>query len=150
MCVLRFLFCKGCMNCWDVRAGVRRDEACEIRGRSGSPEGRGGCRSPCHVVYTDFRPTPLQHYIFPAGAQSLYMVVDEKARFREDNFQAAIAALTDGADAEAKAGKGDYCGNERGLSCSRHSKAGFCCDERDMAFPGCSRQQGSLLLVPVL
>ena len=24
---------------------------------------------PCHVVYTDFRPTPLQHYFFPAGAE---------------------------------------------------------------------------------
>ncbi len=23
--------------------------------------------SPCHVVYTEYRPTPLQHYIFPAG-----------------------------------------------------------------------------------
>lgn len=23
--------------------------------------------SPCHVVYTDYRPTPLQHYVFPAG-----------------------------------------------------------------------------------
>ena len=23
--------------------------------------------SPCHVVYTDYRPTPLQHYIFPTG-----------------------------------------------------------------------------------
>ena len=22
---------------------------------------------PCHLVYTDFRPTPLEHYIFPAG-----------------------------------------------------------------------------------
>ena len=62
-------------------------------------------RSPCHVVYTDFRPTPLQHYIFPAGAENLFMVVDDQARFREDNFQAAIAALTDGAAAEA-AGKG--------------------------------------------
>lgn len=35
-------------------------------------------RSPCHVVYTDYRPTPLQHYLFPAGANGLYMVVDEK------------------------------------------------------------------------
>ena len=34
--------------------------------------------SPCHVVYTDYRPTPLQHYLFPSGAQGLYMVVDEK------------------------------------------------------------------------
>lgn len=24
-------------------------------------------RGPCHVVYTDYRPTPLQHYIFPTG-----------------------------------------------------------------------------------
>jgi hypothetical protein len=21
----------------------------------------------CHVVYTDYRPTPLQHYVFPQG-----------------------------------------------------------------------------------
>ena len=33
---------------------------------------------PCHVVYTEFRPTPLQHYIYPAGADGLYLVVDEK------------------------------------------------------------------------
>ena len=38
-------------------------------------------RSPCHVVYTDYRPTPLQHYLFPSGAQGLYMVVDEKGNF---------------------------------------------------------------------
>ena len=36
--------------------------------------------SPCHVVYTDYRPTPLQHYLFPSGAQGLYMVVDEKGK----------------------------------------------------------------------
>lgn len=41
---------------------------------------------PCHVVYTDFRPTPLQHYIFPIGGSGLYLVVDEKEAFREDNF----------------------------------------------------------------
>jgi superfamily II helicase len=23
--------------------------------------------APCHVVYTDYRPTPLQHYIYPQG-----------------------------------------------------------------------------------
>ena len=31
-------------------------------------------RQPCHVVYTDFRPTPLQHYAFPAGGSGLYLV----------------------------------------------------------------------------
>ena len=27
---------------------------------------------PCHVVYTDFRPTPLQHYVFPAGGDGAF------------------------------------------------------------------------------
>lgn len=27
----------------------------------------GAHGSPCHVVYTDYRPTPLQHFVFPAG-----------------------------------------------------------------------------------
>ncbi|KAJ2289928.1 ATP-dependent RNA helicase mtr4, partial [Coemansia sp. RSA 353] len=26
---------------------------------------------PCHVVYTDFRPTPLQHYLFPQGGDGI-------------------------------------------------------------------------------
>ncbi|WVR04355.1 hypothetical protein IAU60_001356 [Kwoniella sp. DSM 27419] len=51
---------------------------------------------PCHVVYTDFRPTPLQHYLFPAGSEGIYLVVDERSNFREDNFQKAMAALAAG------------------------------------------------------
>ncbi|KAL7424483.1 ATP-dependent RNA helicase mtr4 [Cryptotrichosporon argae] len=51
---------------------------------------------PCHVVYTDFRPTPLQHYLFPAGSEGIYLVVDERSNFREDNFQKAMAALAQG------------------------------------------------------
>ncbi|KAG6412686.1 hypothetical protein SASPL_125370 [Salvia splendens] len=35
-------------------------------------------QQPCHIVYTDYRPTPLQHYIFPCGGDGLYLVVDEK------------------------------------------------------------------------
>ncbi|KAK6339084.1 ATP-dependent RNA helicase mtr4 [Orbilia brochopaga] len=50
---------------------------------------------PCHVVYTDFRPTPLQHYLFPAGADGIHLVVDEKGVFREDNFQKAMSSLLD-------------------------------------------------------
>ncbi|CAE7841668.1 MTR4, partial [Symbiodinium microadriaticum] len=26
---------------------------------------------PCHVVYTDYRPVPLQHYVYPSGAEGL-------------------------------------------------------------------------------
>ena len=51
------------------------------------------CRSACHVVYTDYRPTPLQHFMFPSGGDGLYLIVDERSTFREDNFQKAIAAL---------------------------------------------------------
>ena len=57
-------------------------------------------RQPCHVVYTDTRPTPLQHLCYPTGGSSrgakrdaggqaragLHLVVDEQRRFREDNF----------------------------------------------------------------
>lgn len=29
---------------------------------------------PCHVVYTDYRPTPLMHYAYPPGGRGLYLV----------------------------------------------------------------------------
>ncbi|EME44493.1 hypothetical protein DOTSEDRAFT_53576 [Dothistroma septosporum NZE10] len=67
---------------------------------------------PCHVVYTDFRPTPLQHYFFPAGADGIHLVVDEKGVFREENFNKAMATIAeragdDGSDPMAKRkGKG--------------------------------------------
>ncbi|EJT99659.1 antiviral helicase [Dacryopinax primogenitus] len=50
---------------------------------------------PCHVVYTDFRPTPLQHYLYPAGSNGIFLVVNEKSEFKEDNFQRAMAAIAD-------------------------------------------------------
>lgn len=50
---------------------------------------------PCHVVYTDFRPTPLQHYFFPAGADGIHLVVDEKGVFREENFQKAMSSIAE-------------------------------------------------------
>lgn len=69
--------------------------------------------SPCHVVYTDYRPTPLQHFIFPASSDSLYMVVDERGVFREDNFQKAVAVVHDaGADGGKK--KQDKSANKSG------------------------------------
>ncbi|KAI5784569.1 rRNA-processing arch domain-containing protein [Geopyxis carbonaria] len=66
---------------------------------------------PCHVVYTDFRPTPLQNYLFPSGADGIHLVVDEKGVFREDNFQKAMGSLSDKhgedpADVNGKKGKG--------------------------------------------
>ncbi|KAH9876222.1 ATP-dependent RNA helicase mtr4 [Plenodomus biglobosus] len=56
---------------------------------------------PCHVVYTDFRPTPLQHYFFPAGADGIHLVVDEKGVFREENFQKAMSSIADKGGSEA-------------------------------------------------
>lgn len=50
---------------------------------------------PCHVVYTDFRPTPLQHYFFPAGADGIHLIVDEEGVFREDNFNKAMHTITE-------------------------------------------------------
>ena len=36
---------------------------------------------PCHVVYTGYRPTPLQHYMFPAGGEGVFLIVDEKGKY---------------------------------------------------------------------
>ncbi|KAI0884629.1 antiviral helicase [Annulohypoxylon maeteangense] len=47
-------------------------------------------RQACHVVYTDFRPTPLQNYFFPSGGTGIFLVVDEKGVFREHNFNKTI------------------------------------------------------------
>ncbi|KAH9305965.1 hypothetical protein KI387_010369 [Taxus chinensis] len=74
---------------------------------------------PCHVVYTDFRPTPLQHYIFPVGGSGLYLVVDEKEQFREDNFMKAQEIFPkknlDDGSTPAKNGLGQH-GNAKGWS----------------------------------
>ncbi|KAH9510632.1 Exosome RNA helicase MTR4 [Dermatophagoides farinae] len=49
----------------------------------------------CHIVYTDFRPTPLKHYIYPAGGggDELYLVLDEQNNFSEENFNTAMNVL---------------------------------------------------------
>lgn len=60
-------------------------------------------KQPCHVVYTDYRPTPLQHYLFPAGGDGIHLVVDEKGQFKEDNFNTAMNVLATAGEAS----KGD-------------------------------------------
>lgn len=67
-------------------------------------------KQPCHVVYTEYRPVPLQHYIFPAGGDGLHLVVDEMGTFRQDNFNAAMQVLRDVGDAS----KGDQVGRKGG------------------------------------
>lgn len=46
-----------------------------------------------HVIHTDYRPVPLQHYLYPAGADGIFLIVDEKGKFRDDNFGKAIASM---------------------------------------------------------
>uniref|UniRef100_A0A674NHZ5 Exosome RNA helicase MTR4 n=1 Tax=Takifugu rubripes TaxID=31033 RepID=A0A674NHZ5_TAKRU len=65
-------------------------------------------KQPCHVVYTDYRPTPLQHYIFPAGGDGLHLVVDENGDFREDNFNTAMQVLRDAGDSGGASGGGKW------------------------------------------
>ena len=66
----------------------------------------------CHVVYTDFRPTPLQNYFYPSGGDGAYIVVDEKGNFNEQNFNMVMKEVEDrkGADSAdvnaAQKGKG--------------------------------------------
>ncbi|KMQ86593.1 superkiller viralicidic activity 2-like 2 protein [Lasius niger] len=66
---------------------------------------------PCHVISTDYRPTPLQHYIFPVGGDGIHLVVDETGQFKEENFNRAMACLQNMGDAA----KGDTKGRKGGL-----------------------------------
>ncbi|GKT36710.1 ATP-dependent RNA helicase mtr4 [Aduncisulcus paluster] len=49
---------------------------------------------PVHVVYTEFRPVPLEHYIIPEGSSFAYLCVDDKSQFRSDSFNKAIQEVT--------------------------------------------------------
>ncbi|CAG9581623.1 unnamed protein product [Danaus chrysippus] len=57
--------------------------------------------NPCHVIYTEYRPTPLQHYIFPASGDGIHLVVDEKGQFKEDNFNTAMTVLSNAGGASS-------------------------------------------------
>ena len=81
-------------------------------------------QQPCHVVYTDYRPTPLHHYLFGAGSDGFHLVVDERSQFQVAGFEKATANLGKGEGAQATAshprnGRGlvkpDRCTRERRL-----------------------------------
>ena len=55
-------------------------------------------KQPCNVIYTDYRPTPLQHYIYPNGADRIYQVVNEKGEFLDDSFNEAMTMLRKSGD----------------------------------------------------
>ena len=50
-------------------------------------------KQPCNVVYTDYRPTPLQHYVFPCGGDGLHLVVNDKREFLDKEFEDAMSVL---------------------------------------------------------
>ncbi|KAF2004866.1 antiviral helicase [Amniculicola lignicola CBS 123094] len=77
-------------------------------------------QQPCHVVYTDFRPTPLQHYFFPAGAEGIHLIVDEKGTFKEENFQKAMASIAD----KAGTGASDFMAKRKGKGKDKKTNKG--------------------------
>ncbi|KAG2603689.1 hypothetical protein PVAP13_4NG006500 [Panicum virgatum] len=76
-------------------------------------------KQPCHIVYTDYRPTPLQHYVFPSGGDGLYLVVDEKGKFREDSFQKALNVLVPASGGDKKKENGKW---QKGIVAGKSSE----------------------------
>ena len=78
--------------------------AAEFAGWIAATHGR-----PCHIVSTPHRPTPLEHWALPAGADGLYLLKSADGAFHTANFDAAMLALRKpaGAAAAAKAGSRD-------------------------------------------
>lgn len=81
---------------------------------------------PCSVVYTDYRPTPLQHFIYPLGGEGIYCVVDQKGNFKENNFTKAIAVLENDLNLDKildeKKGAGKAKGNQKATQNSEMKK----------------------------
>ncbi|GJM96917.1 hypothetical protein PR202_ga13792 [Eleusine coracana subsp. coracana] len=51
-------------------------------------------KKPCHVVFTDFRPTPLEHYVFASGGSGFHLIADQDGRFNEENLMSAQSIFT--------------------------------------------------------
>lgn len=84
-------------------------------------------RQACHVVYTDFRPTPLQNYFFPAGTKGIHLIVDEKGNFKEHNFNVAMAAI----ESKKGADPADWSAKQRGTGKNKKTdKGGAAADEK--------------------
>ena len=66
-------------------------------------------RMPCHVITTDFRPTPLQHYMFPAGAKGIFLCVDENGVFRKENFELMMRSM----DGDLDGDRGERVGEKK-------------------------------------
>ncbi|ORY03535.1 antiviral helicase [Basidiobolus meristosporus CBS 931.73] len=50
-------------------------------------------QQPCHLIHIDYRPTPLQYYVYPSGGDGIHMVMDENRQFKEDSFERALACV---------------------------------------------------------
>ena len=52
--------------------------------------------------------------MFPLGGEGVFLVVDEKGQFRDDNFSKAMHALGDSAQEDAERKLGLHGGNAKG------------------------------------
>eukprot|EP01064_Diplonema_japonicum_P034227 TRINITY_DN7029_c0_g1_i1.p1 TRINITY_DN7029_c0_g1~~TRINITY_DN7029_c0_g1_i1.p1 ORF type:complete len:945 (+),score=261.24 TRINITY_DN7029_c0_g1_i1:45-2879(+) len=79
----------------------------------------------CRCVYTNYRPTPLQHYVYPVGADGIFMVVDEDGNFKDDTFKKAMSSVGSTPEANKTAvatrtsGKGRKGGNDQSASLAK-------------------------------
>ncbi|KPI88551.1 putative ATP-dependent RNA helicase [Leptomonas seymouri] len=75
-----------------------------------------------HVIHTDYRPVPLQHYLYPAGADGIFLIVDEKGKFRDDNFGKAMTSM--GVEGGSNSNAGGSSGGGSAASGARGNQKG--------------------------
>ncbi|CAD7961221.1 unnamed protein product [Amoebophrya sp. A120] len=83
---------------------------------------------PCHLIYTDYRPVPLQHYLFPSGSDQVYLVLDELGNFREENYQKAILTMQSATENQITDDKRKYARRKQdsGLATDLEKVIGMC------------------------
>ena len=50
-------------------------------------------KAPCHIIFTDHRPTPLEHYLCPIGGKGIYQVIDKYGNLNDSIIKKAIETV---------------------------------------------------------
>ena len=50
---------------------------------------------PVNVIYTEYRPVPLEIYLHAQNSEGIYLIKDSGGKFREENFNKALQAINE-------------------------------------------------------
>eukprot|EP00770_Monocercomonoides_exilis_P002216 MONOS_2199.2-p1 / transcript=MONOS_2199.2 / gene=MONOS_2199 / organism=Monocercomonoides_exilis_PA203 / gene_product=antiviral helicase / transcript_product=antiviral helicase / location=Mono_scaffold00043:174933-178803(-) / protein_length=1070 / sequence_SO=supercontig / SO=protein_coding / is_pseudo=false len=77
---------------------------------------------PCNIIYSNYRSAPLEHFLFPVGANGFYLALDGEDKFHAESCKTAVSFLNQlEDDIQVSDGKTELCGKST-LMCANLSK----------------------------